>query len=320
MTLTETRIDAENAKLEDVPVDLIDRNPENPRLIFRSTELEKLLRSIQEYGVQVPISVYKEGKRFVLIDGERRWRCSLKLNKKTIPALVQEKPSVLANLLLMFNMHSLREQWDLLTTAAKIPRVIELLETELRRRPTEAELSDRTGLSRSTLRRCKLLIDLPEQYRAEMLLELKLPKPQQKLTEDFFIEMERALTTVSRSMPQAIRNRDHVRRVLIHKYREDIIKNRTDFRYLAKIARAARVEADVARAERALEKAFARNNYSLRDAYDQSVSQAYAEREVLSRIHGLLEQLESLRIRDIDDALRDSLKELAARVNRLLKP
>jgi ParB family chromosome partitioning protein len=170
------------------------------------------------------------------------------------------------------------------------------------------------------LRRCKLLIDLPEQYRAEMLMELKLPKPQQKLTEDFFIEMERALTTVSRSMPQSIRNRDHVRRVLIHKYREEIIKNRTDFRFLAKIARAARVQADVTRAERALEKAFTRNNYSLKDAYEQSVSRAYAERELLTRIHGLLEQLESLHTRDIDDAVRDSLKELVVRVNRLLKP
>jgi ParB/RepB/Spo0J family partition protein len=286
MTSTNTQIDTENAELQDIPVELIDRNPENPRLIFRSGELEKLLRSIQEYGVQVPISVYKEAKRFVLIDGERRWRCSLKLNKKTIPALVQEKPSVLANLLLMFNIHSLREQWDLLTTAAKLPHVINLLNDELRRKPTEAELSDRTGLSRSTLRRCKLLIDLPEQYRAEMLMELKKPKAQQKLTEDFFIEKERALTTVSRSMPNVIPNRDNARKVLISKYRDGIIKNRTDFRFLAKIARARKVEASEGKAERVLEKVFAKNEYSLKDAYDQSVSHAYMERELLTRIRG----------------------------------
>lgn len=102
------------------------------------------------------------------------------------------------------------------------------------RKPSESELSDKTGLARSTLRRCKLLIDLPEEYRDEMLMELKLPRPQQKLTEDFFIEMERALTTVSRSMPKTIPNRDRVRRVLIPKYREGVIKNRTDFRYPAK--------------------------------------------------------------------------------------
>src|SRR5260370_17332822 len=158
MTSTNTRIDAGNAELRDIPVELIDRNTENPRLIFRSGELEELLRSIQEYGVQVPISVYKEGKRFVLIDGERRWRCSLKLNKKTIPALVQEKPSVLANLLLMFNIHSLRSQCTLLTRAAKLPRVITLLADELGRKPTEAELSSKTGFSRAPLPRYKRLI------------------------------------------------------------------------------------------------------------------------------------------------------------------
>jgi ParB/RepB/Spo0J family partition protein len=319
MTLTNTQIDTENAQLRDIPVELIDRNPENPRQIFRSAELEELLRSIQEYGVQVPISVYREAKRFVLIDGERRWRCSLKLNKKTISALVQEKPSVLANLLLMFNIHSLREQWDLLTTAAKLPRVTDLLTADLGRRPTEAELSDRTGLSRSTLRRCRLLVDLPEEYWAEMLSELNRPKAQQKLTEDFFIEMERALTTVSRSMPEVIGDRDRVRRVLITKYRNGVIKNRTDFRYLAKIARATRVEADERKAARVLEKAFTKNDYSLEDAYDQSVSYAYNEREILTRIRGLSEHLESLSARDMDEELRGQLRQLEMLIHRLLK-
>ena len=318
MTTVSKKIDAENAKLTDVPVGLIDRNPENPRIIFRSGELEKLLRSIQEFGVQVPISVYKEGNRFVLLDGERRWRCSIKLNKRTIPALVQEKPSVLTNLLLMFNIHSLREQWDLLTQSTKLPRVIELLTDELGRKPTEAELVDRTGLSRSTIRRCKLLIELPDEYRSQMLLELKLPKSQQKLTEDFFIEMERALTTVQRSMPAVIENRDSVRRVLIEKYREGTIANRTDFRYLPKIARATKIEADEQKAHRVLEKVFAQNSYSPKQAYERSVAAVYAERDLLGRIRSLDEQL-SLFDLDLDEDLRKSLKVLAAHINRLLK-
>ena len=114
-------ISASDAKLEQIPVDRIDRNPENPRIIFRGDELNQLLKSIRRRGVQVPVSVYKEGSRYVLIDGERRWRCCLKLNRKTIPALVQHKPDTLTNLLLMFNIHALREQWDLLTMARSYP-------------------------------------------------------------------------------------------------------------------------------------------------------------------------------------------------------
>src|SRR6266571_6892115 len=133
-------IDAENSELRQIPVDLIDRNPENPRLVFRQNELDELLESIRLYGVQVPISVYKDRKRFVLIDGERRWKCCLKLNKKTIPALVQEKPDPLTNLLLMFNIHALREQWDYLTIALKLPRVIKLLTKDLGKEPNEREI------------------------------------------------------------------------------------------------------------------------------------------------------------------------------------
>src|SRR5467141_1631260 len=85
------QIDATHSTLREIPVDAIDRNPENPRLVFRQKELEELLESIRRYGVQVPISVYRSGSRYILIDGERRWKCSLKLNKKTIPALVQKE-------------------------------------------------------------------------------------------------------------------------------------------------------------------------------------------------------------------------------------
>src|SRR5437868_4620483 len=124
-------INAAEAKLQQIDIELIDRNPENPRINFRQAELDELQESIRLYGVQVPITLYKEGKRYVLIDGERRWRCCLKLNKKTIPGLVQEKPSTLTNLLLMFNIHSLREQWDLLTIALKLPKVISFLAEDL---------------------------------------------------------------------------------------------------------------------------------------------------------------------------------------------
>src|SRR5712692_498059 len=200
------QIDATHSELRTIPVDSIDKNPENPRTVFRPGELEELLESIRRYGVQVPIAVYKEKGRYVLIDGERRWRCCVKLNKKEIPALVQEKPDALTNLLLMFNIHALREQWDYLTIALKLPRVIKLLSSDLGREPNERELSDKTGLSRGAIRRCRYLIELPEEYQDEILKELNKPKSQQKLTEDLFIEMERALKTVERAMPTVIKN------------------------------------------------------------------------------------------------------------------
>jgi ParB family chromosome partitioning protein len=163
------RIDATHSELRSISVDSIDKNPENPRVVFRPGELEELLESIRRYGVQVPIAVYKEKGRYVLIDGERRWRCCVKLNKKEIPALVREKPDALTNLLLMFNIHALREQWDLFTIALKLPRVIKLLSERSGRKPNERELADYTGLTRGMIRRCKLLWSYPIRTKKKSL-------------------------------------------------------------------------------------------------------------------------------------------------------
>jgi ParB family chromosome partitioning protein len=312
------QIDATNADLRDIPVESIDRNPENPRMVFRPAEMETLQESISEHGVQVPISVFRKGKRFVLIDGERRWRCCLKLNKKTIPALIQEQPDDLTNLLLMFNIHALREQWDLMTIAMKLPTVIELLTKRARKSPTEDEISRETGLRRGVIRRCKLLIDLPNKYREDLLAELNRPRSQQKLTEDFFIEMERALKTVERAMPSVISNKNRVRDVLIDKYKGEIIRDITDFRYLPMIARAERVQVDSSTASRSLLRVFEHNEYSIEEAFKDSVSEAYSERDLVTRVDQVLERLQHVTARDLDDELRKALENLFTRLGKLL--
>ena len=121
-----TRSRRTQGKLSHISPRDIARNPDNPRLIFRQEEMESLMVSIDTHGIQVPLTVYREGHGYRLIDGERRWRCARKLNLSSIPAIVQEKPTELENLLLMYNIHALREQWDYYTIASKLTRVIAL--------------------------------------------------------------------------------------------------------------------------------------------------------------------------------------------------
>lgn len=310
---------AHNAKLGDISVERIDRNPDNPRLYFRPRELETLQNSIAQHGIQVPINVYRKGSRYILIDGERRWRCALKLNLKTIPALVQDEPSKLTNVLLMFNIHALREQWDLLTIAVKLPRVIELLQKETGKNPTEAEIVEKTGLNRSVIRRCKLLIELPERYLENLTDELYKPKSQQKLTEDFFIEMERALKTVERSMPSAIPDKDHARDVIISKYRSGVIKDIVDLRYLPKIAKAERVNVDFRDAEKSIKRVLSQNTYSIEQAYTETVSTAYSERDLVQRIHSISDRLEELEPDEIEADVVSALKDLVGQISKILR-
>jgi ParB family transcriptional regulator, chromosome partitioning protein len=309
------------SELKEIDLDLIDRNPENPRIVFRPKEMSLLIESIRQYGVQVPIAVYRDGNRFVLIDGERRWRSSIKLNKKTIPALIQAKPDPLSNLLLMFNIHALREQWDLLTIAMKLPRVIALLEGRLGRAPKDKEIAAESGLLFSVITRSKLLMALPEHHRQTILQELQKPKQMQKLTEDFFIEMERALTTVERAMPSVVQNigRERIRETLIEKYTNGTIGNIVHFRQLAKIARADRVSADVNKAKSSIIRALSPNNVSIELAFDESVGAAYAERDVATRARSLTTHLVEIQDEHLDDNVIESLKDLKAAIQRILR-
>ena len=68
-------------KLQQISPGDIDRNPDNPRLIFRQEEMESLLVSINTHGIQVPVVVYREDDGYRLIDGERRCRHSSKKNQ-----------------------------------------------------------------------------------------------------------------------------------------------------------------------------------------------------------------------------------------------
>jgi len=73
-----------------VAVDLIQRNPRQPREKFDLEELENLATSIREHGVIQPLIV-APGKNgvYVLIAGERRLQASRKAGLKTVPVVIR---------------------------------------------------------------------------------------------------------------------------------------------------------------------------------------------------------------------------------------
>ena len=73
-----------------VAIDLIQRNPRQPREKFDLEELENLAASIREHGVIQPliVSPAKNGI-YVLIAGERRLQASRKAGLKTVPVVIR---------------------------------------------------------------------------------------------------------------------------------------------------------------------------------------------------------------------------------------
>ena len=226
---------------------------------------------------------------------------------------------------LMYNIHALREQWDYFTIASKLVRVIELFGSERGRQPNELELSNETGLSRGPIRRCRLLLDLPEKYKKMLFAELELPKTGQKLSEDFFIEMERALKTVTKRFPQFHDTLDEVRDSLIEKYRIGTINAVTDFRQLSKIASAVdNVGVGLEDAEGTLKRVFdPAIELGIREAYEDAVEFEYDERRASQRLHSLTlffdQVLRTGRADNLDKSLLAEVRELYKRLSRLLR-
>jgi ParB/RepB/Spo0J family partition protein len=306
--------------LKDISPDKVSRNPDNPRLFFRADELDTLMASIRRYGIQVPVAVYEDDGSFVLIDGERRWRCALKLNINKIPALIQPKPTALGNLLLMFNIHALREQWDYLTIANKLPDVMSLFKKENSKEATEQDLSEITGLTRGQIRRCRYLLDLPKRYKEILKEELSLPKPLQKLSEDFFIEMERSLKTVQSRVPSAVSDLDSARDALMKKFRDGTIGNITDFRKLSKIATSINnLGVKEASARSAISEILdPKRRTGIGEVFAEHFEMRYDERKIVLSIDSIYEYLEFTVQKQGVSGLQQDLKRRLLRLKKLI--
>tara|TARA_R110000787_G_scaffold38165_2_gene96386 strand:- start:1493 stop:2347 length:855 start_codon:yes stop_codon:yes gene_type:complete len=77
----------------EIDLDLIRRNPAQPRRTFDETALNELAESLKAKGVLQAILVRPDPKdrgKFQIIAGERRWRAAKIAGLKSIPALVRE--------------------------------------------------------------------------------------------------------------------------------------------------------------------------------------------------------------------------------------
>jgi ParB family transcriptional regulator, chromosome partitioning protein len=75
-----------------VSIDLITRNPRNPRREFVESQLDDLAQSIKTHGVVQPIVVRssRSGEGYEIIAGERRWRASQRAGIKQIPVIIRD--------------------------------------------------------------------------------------------------------------------------------------------------------------------------------------------------------------------------------------
>jgi ParB/RepB/Spo0J family partition protein len=205
-----------------LPTGRLKPNPHNPRMLFDREDLHILRESIGRVGILVPLTVYREKSTgdYVILDGQRRWICAQDVGRKSVPVNEVREPTLVQNIVTMFQIHKLRKDWELMPTALKL----ELLMRELGER-NERRLAGLTGLDEAVVVRSKKLLSYPKRYQ-DMMLDAD---PKKRLKADFFIELY-----VVRNDRQVNKfpwfDKDKFTDAMLKKFQLGALKSVTDFR------------------------------------------------------------------------------------------
>lgn len=296
-------------------------NPENPRLIFHQDELDALQESISQRGILVPLTVYRDGKKFTILDGERRWRCAVKLGFEKVPAIVQPKPDKLTNLMMMFAIHHRRNEWDPLPTALKL-RDLEVLYAKIHGvTPNEKQLAELASLTRGEVRRYKKLLSLPQPYIDMLLDEIKKPRSQQRVSVDHVLEATAAATALIKAGVLEQTREDEFRWSVIEKFRTEVIKSTVDPRLFVRVARGVtRGEIGKNPSKSAVFKFIQTKSYDARGLYDALVGDSETLHSAEQSVQRTISKLEGFADGAVvpSKSLLEELKQLQKIIRRVL--
>jgi ParB family chromosome partitioning protein len=139
---------------DEIDIDLIDPNPRQPRTVFDPEALQELVASIKEIGILQPPVVRRNGSRYELIMGERRYRASRLAGLKTIPVIIRQTPNnELLREALIENIH--RSQLNALEEGAAYSQLLNDFNC------TQEELASKLGRSRTVITNTMRLLNLP---------------------------------------------------------------------------------------------------------------------------------------------------------------
>lgn len=152
----------EEAKaMDEVDIEKIHPNPDQPRMHFNEDELEELAASIEKDGLLQPILVRAAEQGYEIIAGERRWRACQRAGLKKVPIRIKEADDMkVLELALIENLQ--RSDMNPIEEAYGYKRMME------HGGRTQAEVASAVSKGRSTIANALRLLELPEE--AQQLL------------------------------------------------------------------------------------------------------------------------------------------------------
>lgn len=304
--------DPQLGNLLEVRVDQIRPNPRNPRQTFDPKTIERLAASIEEIGLQVPITVYPDpdhANGYILLDGERRFRATKLINKPIIPALVVSAPDASENAVRMFNIHMLREEWREIETAWALEQIME--ETG---KQTDRDLQKLTGLSTDRIRNMKRVLTFPKSLQQkvargelpfQMLVELDKNVLSRRRQEQ---KIEGGEPILPVSVPE-------LRDIFLRKFTDGPESDIVDLRRVGTLFDTAKRTGKVAeRARGALQSLISAPEMTIQEAYEIGAASSVELGKMLRDIAALPSRLEDLVEGGLDE---DQRREVLSSVQEL---
>lgn len=145
--------------ISEVDIDKIKPNPDQPRVDFDDESMEELAASISKIGVVQPVTLRElEDGTYQIIAGERRYRASLMLKLKRIPAYVKTVGDEdVMEMALVENIQ--REDLNAIEIALTYQKLIDSQSL------TQEQLSERVGKKRATIANYMRLLRLPAELQ-----------------------------------------------------------------------------------------------------------------------------------------------------------
>lgn len=131
----------------------IDTNPNQPRKTFDPEKLAELAASIKRHGIVQPILVKKNGSRYTIVAGERRYRAARAAGLMTVPVILTDvDEDTIMEISLVENIQ--RENLNPIEEAAAIKLLMQQHDL------TQEEVSERVGKSRPAIANALRLLTL----------------------------------------------------------------------------------------------------------------------------------------------------------------
>lgn len=314
-------------KIRYLNIEEITPNEFNPRERFNEEEEDELIDSILTKGILNPIIVFKRKSddKYVILDGERRYRACKKLNIREIPSrILVREPSVLESLSLMFHIQNVRQDWTEFAISITLKRIIDELGKKINSlTPSDIkDLSKITSLSEYRVRKYLKFLDYPDEVINMFLQNEVSNKKGEGPDPDILLELHKPIDDIKDLIPQLL-DQFSIKQIIdtcIRKKESGVVKTNKEFRLISQSLTAARKnEIDIHQLQKNLERFFLDDRYTPENVYQETAETLYQFKHIKRNSESFLNELKLFDFQELDKDRRVEVLSILQEIMNFIK-